>query len=163
MATAARGRWSLNFSDLAVVLKPAFDKTFTPIGVMRGWETAGLIPFTRKPMQLLLKEQGSKVSLLEKFTAEQGGVDVRSFYCNGKNMRGDVDPAAAMDPDMLGRVSTQGKHSLLGPVTDDTGFAEVKAKTEAKRTKDQAAAANKDAAEVSKRQKLVDAVPIAHL
>ena len=36
-----------------------------------------------------------------------------------------------------------------------------KAKTEAKRTKDQAAVANKDAAEVSKRQKLVDAVPIA--
>ena len=161
VASASRGRYSLNFSDLGAVLKPAFDKIFTQINVMRGWDTAGLIPFTRKPMLLLLKEQESKVSLLEKFTAEQDGVDVRSFYCNGKNMRGDVDPAAAMDPDMLGRVSTQGKYSVLAPMSDDAAFADVKGRTEAKRTKDQAAVANKEAAEVSKRQKLVDAVPIA--
>lgn len=161
VATAARGRWSLNFSDLAYVLKPAYDKTFTSISVMRGWEAAGIIPFTRKPLMLLLKEKEGKVNLLEKFTAEQNGVDVGSFYCNGKNQRGDFDPAAAIDPDKLGRVSTQGKYSLKGPMTDDAGFAEVEAKTLAKRAKEEAAATLKGQKDAAKRQKLVDAVPVA--
>ena len=130
LASAARGRWSLNFSDLAVVLRPAFDLTFTAPNVMRGWEEAGLIPFTRKPLALLLKEQEQKVSLLEKFTAERGGgpADLGSFYCNGKNMRGDINPAAAVDPLSLGRVSIQGKFAVKGPITDDEGFAEVQAR-----------------------------------
>ena len=52
-------------------------------------------------------------------------------------------------------------HSLLGPITDEAGFAEVKNKTEAKRAKDVAATASKEAAETNKRQKLIDATPIA--
>ena len=143
------------------MLKPAFDKTFTPTGVMRGWETAGLIPFTRKPLMLLLKEKESKMTLLEKFTTGQNGVDVGGFYCNGKNLRGDFDPAAAIDPDKLGRVSTQGKNSVLGPMSDDAGYADVETRTLAKREKDQAAAATKGAKDAAKRQKLVDAVPVA--
>jgi len=128
---------------------------------MRGWETAGLIPFTRKPLMLLLKEKESKVTLLEKFTTGQNGVDVGGFYCNGRNLRGDFDPAAAIDPDKLGRVSTQGKHSLLGPITDDAGYADVENKTLAKRAKDAEAAKNKGQKDAAKRQKLVDSVAVA--
>ena len=62
VASASRGRYSLNFSDLGAALKPAFDKVFTQVNIMRGWDAAGLIPFTRKPLLLLLKEQESKVT-----------------------------------------------------------------------------------------------------
>eukprot|EP00964_Phaeocystis_antarctica_P160527 scaffold132181_cov48-Phaeocystis_antarctica.AAC.1 len=101
------------------------------------------------------------MTLLEKFTTGQNGVDVGGFYCNGKNLRGDFDPAAAIDPDKLGRVSTQGKNSVLGPMSDDAGYADVETRTLAKREKDQAAAATKGAKDAAKRQKLVDAVPVA--
>jgi hypothetical protein len=130
---------------------------------MRGWEEAGLIPFTRKPLALLLKEQEQKVTLLDKFTAERGGgpADLGSFYCNGKNVRGDFDPAAAVDPLSLGRVSTQGKFAVKGPITDDEGYAEVKAKTLEKRERDDDTAANKALAEDTKRLKVIASGPVA--